>query len=50
MIGAVIVGFARAAAVHLLPEAELFVIYAIMAAVLVVRPYGLFAKPEARRI
>jgi branched-chain amino acid transport system permease protein len=50
MIGAVIVGFARAAAVHLLPEAELFVIYAIMAAVLVVRPYGLFAKPEERRI
>jgi branched-chain amino acid transport system permease protein len=50
MVGAVIVGFARAAAVHLLPEAELFVIYAIMAAVLVVRPYGLFAKPEARRI
>lgn len=50
MIGAVIVGFARAAAVHLLPEAELFVIYAIMAAVLIVRPYGLFAKPEARRI
>jgi branched-chain amino acid transport system permease protein len=50
MIGAVIVGFARAAAVHLLPEAELFVIYAIMAAVLVVRPYGLFAKPQARRI
>jgi branched-chain amino acid transport system permease protein len=50
MIGAVIVGFARAAAVHLLPEAELFVIYAIMAAVLVVRPYGLFAQPAARRI
>jgi branched-chain amino acid transport system permease protein len=50
MIGAVIVGLARAAAVHLLPEAELFVIYAIMAAVLAVRPYGLFAPPEARRI
>ncbi|MGF1609425.1 MAG: branched-chain amino acid ABC transporter permease [Kiloniellales bacterium] len=50
MLGAVVVGLARAASVHLLPEAELFVIYAAMALVLAVRPYGLFAKPEARKI
>lgn len=50
MIGSVVVGIARAAAVHLLPEVELFVIYAIMAAVLAFRPEGLFAPAKARRI
>jgi len=50
LIGAVIVGLARAWAVHQLPEVELFVIYAIMAAVLVVRPQGLFAPVQARKI
>jgi branched-chain amino acid transport system permease protein len=50
MIGAVAVGVARAASVHLWPEAELFVIYGVMAAVLAVRPHGLFAPPEARKI
>lgn len=50
LIGSLIVGISRAAAVHLLPEIELFVIYAIMAAVLVFRPQGLFARIEARKI
>jgi branched-chain amino acid transport system permease protein len=50
LLGALIVGVARAAAVHLLPEVELFVIYAVMCAVLAVRPAGLFARPAARRI
>lgn len=50
MIGALAVGLARAAAVHLLPEVELFVIYAIMAAVLVFRPEGLFAPAKVRKI
>ena len=50
MIGALLVGILRAAAVHLLPEVELFVIYAVMALVLAFRPYGLFAAPEARKI
>lgn len=50
MIGALMVGILRAAAVHLLPEVELFVIYAVMALVLAFRPYGLFAAPEARKI
>ena len=50
LIGSVIVGIARATAVHMLPEVELFVIYAIMAAVLIFRPQGLFARAEARKI
>lgn len=50
MIGALVVGISRAAAVHLLPEVELFVIYAIMAAVLAFRPEGLFAPAKARKI
>jgi len=50
IIGALIVGLRRAAAVHLWPEIELFVIYAVMSAVLIVRPQGLFGRPHLRRI
>lgn len=50
MIGALLVGISRAAAVHKFPEVELFVIYAIMAAVLALRPEGLFAPAQARKI
>lgn len=50
MIGALIVGLARAASVHLYPPAELFSIYLVMAAVLAVKPYGLFALAEGRKI
>jgi branched-chain amino acid transport system permease protein len=50
LIGSVVVGISRAAAVHMLPEVELFVIYAIMALVLTVRPQGLFAPVLARKI
>ncbi len=50
MVGAVVVGLSRAAAVHLFPEIELFVIYAIMAAVLAFRPEGLFAPAATRKI
>ncbi|GAB5469203.1 MAG: branched-chain amino acid ABC transporter permease [Rhodospirillales bacterium] len=50
LLGALLVGFARAAAVHLLPEVELFVIYAVMALVLALRPEGLFTRVIARRI
>lgn len=49
-IGALFVGLARAASVHLLPEAELFIIYLVMAVVLVFRPEGLFRKTQARKI
>jgi branched-chain amino acid transport system permease protein len=49
-IGALIVGLARASAVHLMPQVELFVIYAVMAVVLAFRPQGLFGRPAARKI
>ena len=50
IVGALMLGFARAFAVHLLPEVELFVIYGVMALVLAFRPHGLFVRPEARKI
>jgi branched-chain amino acid transport system permease protein len=50
MLGSVSVGFARAASVHLLPEVELFAIYGVMALVLAIKPYGLFAQAEGRKI
>lgn len=49
-LGALIVGLVRAAAVHTLPQAELFIIYAVMALVLALRPHGLFGRAELRRI
>ncbi|HET7164973.1 MAG TPA: branched-chain amino acid ABC transporter permease [Pseudolabrys sp.] len=50
LIGALVVGICRAAAVHLIPQLELFVIYGVMALVLVVRPYGLFVRAQPRKI
>jgi branched-chain amino acid transport system permease protein len=50
LIGALIVGLCRAAAVHLVPQLELFVIYAVMAVVLVFRPYGLLTQAQPRKI
>jgi branched-chain amino acid transport system permease protein len=49
-LGCVIVGVARAAAVHLFPELELFVIYALMVIVLLWRPQGFFGAIELRKI
>jgi branched-chain amino acid transport system permease protein len=49
-LGAVIVGLVRSLAVHYLPQAELFVIYLVMALVLAFRPRGLFSIAEARKI
>ncbi len=49
-VGALIVGLVRSAAVHYQPEVELFSVYVVMALVLIVRPKGLFAAPEARKI
>lgn len=49
-IGACIVGLSRAAAINLWPEAELFVIYAVMSLVLLVRPEGLFGQIQQRKI
>lgn len=50
IIGAIFVGFARAISVHLYPPAELFSIYLVMAAVLAIKPYGLFSLAQGRKI
>jgi branched-chain amino acid transport system permease protein len=49
-IGAVMVGLLRAVAVQRWPEFDLFVVYALMALVLLIRPRGLFGGVEVRRI
>ena len=50
LIGSLIVGLVRAFAVHQAPILELFIIYAIMAIVLIIKPEGLFAPPKPRKI
>ena len=49
-VGALIVGIARSSAVHLMPVAELFSIYLVMAVVLMFRPEGLVQRIQARKI
>ena len=49
-IGALMVGIGRTLAVNLMPEIELFIVYGVMALVLIVRPQGLFGRAEARKI
>jgi branched-chain amino acid transport system permease protein len=49
-LGSLAVGIARATAVYLFPELDLFAIYVIMALVLLLRPEGLFGRIEVRRI
>ena len=49
-IGALVVGIARAFAVYEFPQAEIFIIYFVMAIVLVFRPEGLFQRTQARKI
>ena len=48
--GALIVGEVRSAAVHFMPQLDLFVIYAVMAVVLILRPQGLFTRTQPRKI
>ncbi len=50
LIGSLLVGMARAFAVHLLPQIELFVIYGVMALILAIRPHGLFVRAKVRKI
>lgn len=49
-LGALIVGIVRSAAVHYLPEIELFSIYLVMTLVLLLKPQGLYSAMEARKI
>jgi branched-chain amino acid transport system permease protein len=50
LVTAVLIGLARSVAVYTVPELEVVVPYLIMVAVLLVRPNGLFAVAQARRI
>jgi len=45
LAGAVIVGLLRAGALMVFPEAEVLAVYAVVVAVLLLRPAGLFGKP-----
>ncbi len=49
-LGALLVGVLRAAAIQFAPALELFVIYALMVAILLIRPEGLFGGVQLRRI
>lgn len=49
-VGALMVGISRSIAVHTFPQVELFIIYGVMALVLLVRPQGLFVSSVARKI
>jgi branched-chain amino acid transport system permease protein len=49
-LGALVVGMARAASVHIWPAAELFSIYIVMAAILLFKPEGVFQRVQARKI
>ncbi len=49
-IASLIVGMARALAIHLAPWAELFIIYLAMALMLAVRPQGIFSPTAIRKI
>jgi len=49
-LGSLLVGMARSFAVYKFPELDLFVIYLIMALVLLFRPQGFFGEIEVRRI
>jgi branched-chain amino acid transport system permease protein len=49
-LGALLVGLARALAIHLVPELELVVVYVLMLIVLMFKPEGLYGEAELRRI
>lgn len=49
-VGALIVGICRSGAIHVAPQAELFVVYIVMVLVLLIRPEGLFAPMKVRHI
>jgi branched-chain amino acid transport system permease protein len=49
-IAAILIGLGRSFAVYVFPEMDVLMPYLIMLLVLLVRPQGMFATPEARRI
>lgn len=49
-LAAILIGFARSAAIYFAPEFQPVVPYLVMVVVLIVRPYGLFGSIRLRRI
>ena len=49
-LAALLIGLGRSFAVYLVPELDVLIPYLIMVLVLLVRPQGLFAVAEKRRI
>ncbi|HEY0236640.1 MAG TPA: branched-chain amino acid ABC transporter permease [Afipia sp.] len=47
LVGALIVGLMRAAAISIMPEMELLSVYLVVVAILILRPAGLFGKVTA---
>jgi branched-chain amino acid transport system permease protein len=47
LVGALVVGLMRAAAISLIPELEMLSVYLVVVVVLIVRPAGLFGKATA---
>jgi branched-chain amino acid transport system permease protein len=47
LVGALVVGLMRAAAISLVPEMEMLSVYLVVVLVLIVRPVGLFGKATA---
>lgn len=47
---ALLIGLGRSVAVYFAPEFEVVIPYLIMVAVLLVRPFGLFGRPQLRRV
>jgi branched-chain amino acid transport system permease protein len=47
LVGALVVGLMRAAAISLMPELEMLSVYLVVVVVLIVRPSGLFGKATA---
>jgi branched-chain amino acid transport system permease protein len=47
LVGALVVGLMRAAAISLMPELEMLSVYLVVVVVLIVRPAGLFGKAAA---
>lgn len=47
---ALLIGLGRSVAVYFAPEFEVVIPYLIMVAVLLVRPHGLFGRPQLRRV
>ena len=46
LVGALVVGLMRAAAISLVPEMEMLSVYLVVVVVLIVRPAGLFGKAD----